>query len=235
MLFKHWRFGATPSLFRLTLSLSIYLSIHLFIYLSDNIYYEKENARSVACYFRRYLFSFAWLNSPKRTEYGEFLHAKGKIFSDFDAIRQEIMDETDRLTGSSKNISAVPINLRVYSPYGASVCSTPAYTCAPVLCAPNSYHILIHINFTVLNLTLVDLPGLTKVAVGDQPQDIEFQIREMILQFITKENCIILAVSPANSDLANSDALKMAKEVDPQGRPIYIYIDVFRCVPADVH
>ena len=36
-------------------------------------------------------------------------------------------------------------------------------------------------------------------------------------QFITRENCIILAVSPANQDLANSDALKLAKEVDPQG------------------
>ncbi|KAM8744187.1 dynamin-1a isoform 3-T3 [Acanthopagrus schlegelii] len=69
----------------------------------------------------------------------------------------------------------------------------------------------------VLNLTLVDLPGMTKVPVGDQPADIEAQIREMLMQFVTKENCLMLAVSPANSDLANSDALKIAKEVDPQG------------------
>ena len=71
---------------------------------------------------------------------------------------------------------------------------------------------------TVLNLTLVDLPGLTKVPVGDQPPDIEFQIRDMIMQFITKENCLILAVTPANSDLANSDALKLSREVDPAGK-----------------
>lgn len=58
---------------------------------------------------------------------------------------------------------------------------------------------------------------MTKVPVGDQPADIEFQIREMLMQFVTKENCLLLAVSPANSDLANSDALKIAKEVDPQG------------------
>lgn len=64
---------------------------------------------------------------------------------------------------------------------------------------------------------MVDLPGMTKVPVGDQPADIEFQIREMLMQFVTKENCLLLAVSPANSDLANSDALKIAKEVDPQG------------------
>ena len=69
----------------------------------------------------------------------------------------------------------------------------------------------------VLNLTLIDLPGLTKVPIGDQPADIEHQIRTMILYFIGKESCLILAVTPANTDLANSDALKLAKEVDPQG------------------
>lgn len=58
---------------------------------------------------------------------------------------------------------------------------------------------------------------MTKVPVGDQPADIEHQIRDMLMQFVTKENCLLLAVSPANSDLANSDALKIAKEVDPQG------------------
>lgn len=69
----------------------------------------------------------------------------------------------------------------------------------------------------VLNLTLIDLPGITKVPVGDQPPDIEYQIRDMIMQFICRENCLILAVTPANMDLANSDALKLAKDVDPQG------------------
>merc|ERR1712166_1589133 len=38
----------------------------------------------------------------------------------------------------------------------------------------------------VLNLTLVDLPGVTKVAVGDQPKDIEEQIRKMILTYIER-------------------------------------------------
>lgn len=70
---------------------------------------------------------------------------------------------------------------------------------------------------SVLNLTLVDLPGLTKVPIGDQPPDIEMQIRNMIMQFVRRENCIILAITPANSDLANSDALKIAKDVDVQG------------------
>lgn len=66
-------------------------------------------------------------------------------------------------------------------------------------------------------MTLIDLPGLTKVPIGDQPADIENQIKGMIFQFIKKESCLILAVTPANTDLANSDALKLSKEVDPQG------------------
>lgn len=71
---------------------------------------------------------------------------------------------------------------------------------------------------TVLNITLIDLPGLTKVPVGDQPADIEQQIKDMLFQFITKETCLILAVTPANTDLATSDALQIAKTVDPDGK-----------------
>uniref|UniRef100_A0A668AZJ0 Dynamin-1-like protein n=1 Tax=Myripristis murdjan TaxID=586833 RepID=A0A668AZJ0_9TELE len=76
----------------------------------------------------------------------------------------------------------------------------------------------------VLNLTLVDLPGITKVPVGDQPEDIETQVQEMILSFISNPNSLILAVSPANSDLATSDALKLAREVDPDGRRTLLVI-----------
>ncbi|XP_063687647.1 dynamin-1-like isoform X12 [Bolinopsis microptera] len=126
------------------------------------------------------------LNFVEKGEWGEFLHAKGKKFTDFDEIRKEIEAETDRMTGSNKGISDIPINLRIFSPH-------------------------------VLNLTLIDLPGITKVPIGDQPPDIEHQIRGMIMQFISKPSCLILAVTPANSDLANSDALKLAKEVDPEG------------------
>ncbi|SCU89591.1 LANO_0D05600g1_1 [Lachancea nothofagi CBS 11611] len=69
----------------------------------------------------------------------------------------------------------------------------------------------------VLTLTLVDLPGLTKVPVGDQPADIEKQIKDMLLKYISKPNAIILSVNAANTDLANSDGLKLAREVDPEG------------------
>lgn len=70
----------------------------------------------------------------------------------------------------------------------------------------------------VVPLTLVDTPGIARVAVGDQPTNIEEQIKAMVLQFIKPSNSIILAVSPANQDLATSDALKLAREVDPEGK-----------------
>ncbi|XP_042267695.1 dynamin-1-like protein isoform X2 [Thunnus maccoyii] len=70
----------------------------------------------------------------------------------------------------------------------------------------------------VVNLTLVDLPGITKVPVGDQPNDIEIQIKELIVKYISNPNSIILAVTAANTDMATSEALKVAREVDPDGR-----------------
>lgn len=70
----------------------------------------------------------------------------------------------------------------------------------------------------VVTLTLVDLPGLTKVPVGDQPEDIEQQIRDMIISYIVNPNSIILAVSSGNTDFSTSEAVKLARDVDPQGR-----------------
>lgn len=70
----------------------------------------------------------------------------------------------------------------------------------------------------VLSLTLVDLPGLTKVPIGDQPTDIEKQTRTLISEYIAKPNSIILAVSPANVDIVNSEALKLARHVDATGK-----------------
>jgi replication fork clamp-binding protein CrfC len=69
---------------------------------------------------------------------------------DFQAIKKEIEDETERSTGKNKGVSQIPINLKIFSPH-------------------------------VLNLTLVDLPGMTKVPVGDQPVDIERQVLRFCL------------------------------------------------------
>ncbi|KAJ2174985.1 Dynamin- GTPase protein, partial [Coemansia sp. RSA 560] len=69
----------------------------------------------------------------------------------------------------------------------------------------------------VLSLTLVDLPGITKIPVGDQPSDIETQTRNLVYEYISKPNSIIVAISPANVDIVNSESLKFAREVDPKG------------------
>ncbi|KAL0339150.1 UNVERIFIED_CONTAM: Dynamin-related protein 1E [Sesamum angustifolium] len=119
-------------------------------------------------------------------EYAEFGHLPRRRFADFSLVRKEIQDETDRITGKTKQISPVPIHLSIYSP-------------------------------NVVNLTLIDLPGLTKVAVEGQPESIVQDIENMVRTYVEKPNCIILAISPANQDIATSDAIKLAREVDPSG------------------
>lgn len=94
--------------------------------------------------------------------------------------------ETDRVTGSNKCVSSIPIGLRLYSP-------------------------------SMIPLTLVDLPGLVKNALPDQPPDIDVQIARCVNEYIARPNAIILAVSAANADLATSDALNAASRVDPNG------------------
>lgn len=120
-------------------------------------------------------------------DWAEFHHMPGQKFFNFNQVRAEIENETNRIAGGNKGINRQPINLKIYSPH-------------------------------VLNLTLVDLPGLTKVPIGDQPADIEKQTRSLITEYIAKPNSIILAVSPANVDIVNSEALKLARYVDPTGK-----------------
>ncbi|XP_032076267.1 interferon-induced GTP-binding protein Mx1 [Thamnophis elegans] len=70
----------------------------------------------------------------------------------------------------------------------------------------------------VPDLTLIDLPGITRVAVGNQPQDIGNQILKLIQSYITKQETINLVVVPSNVDIATTEALKMAQTVDPEGQ-----------------
>mmetsp|Transcript_7411 Transcript_7411/g.12788 ORF Transcript_7411/g.12788 Transcript_7411/m.12788 type:complete len:628 (+) Transcript_7411:31-1914(+) len=128
------------------------------------------------------------LDDPAAQEFGEFGHAPGRKWTDFDGIRLEIDAETERLLGKmgGKVVSPNPIYLTISSP-------------------------------NVPNLTMVDMPGLTKVAIDGQPASIVQELEEMARQYIKGDNAIVLAVTPANADLANSDALRMAREVDPTG------------------
>lgn len=73
-------------------------------------------------------------------------------------------------------------------------------------------------HISVLKLTVVDLPGIIRVTVNDQDAEGIQTVRDMVLEYIKKEKCIILAVTPTGQDLANSDALELAKIADPNGK-----------------
>ena len=59
--------------------------------------------------------------------------------------------------------------------------------------------------------------GLTKVPIDGQPASIVQELDDMARMYVRNDNVIILAVTPANADLATSDALRMARDVDPSG------------------
>ena len=70
---------------------------------------------------------------------------------------------------------------------------------------------------TCPDLTLIDLPGVTRVPVGKQPKNIEEITKNMARRYCEDPLTIILCVIAANSDIATSDGLKMAKEIDVGG------------------
>lgn len=127
------------------------------------------------------------VNTPQtKKDWAEFLHKPNEKFFDFSKVRDEIETNTDLICGRNKDISNVPICLKIFSQ-------------------------------RVVDLQLVDLPGITKVPTGDQPFDIEKRIQDLCIQYIKPKNSIIMAICPANNDLANSEALKISYQVDPRG------------------
>ena len=70
---------------------------------------------------------------------------------------------------------------------------------------------------TCPDLTLVDLPGVTRVPIGDQPKNIEEITKNMARRYVDDPLTIILCVIAANSDIATSDGLMLAKEIDTSG------------------
>jgi dynamin 1-like protein len=69
----------------------------------------------------------------------------------------------------------------------------------------------------VLDLTVVDLPGIVRNAIDGQDPAIVEQIQTLVHKFIAPPTTLILAVTPATEDLANSEALLAARSVDPDG------------------
>ncbi len=70
---------------------------------------------------------------------------------------------------------------------------------------------------SVRDLTVVDLPGISRNPIDDQPKDIHSQTTSLIRHFIRREGTIILCVFPANVDVATVESFTLAREVDPEG------------------
>ena len=70
---------------------------------------------------------------------------------------------------------------------------------------------------SVRDLTLVDLPGIARNPISDQPKDIHKQTTDLIRNYIQQEGSVILCVFPANVDIATVESFTLAKEVDPSG------------------
>ena len=86
------------------------------------------------------------INTPHANrEWVEFFHKPGDKYYDFNKVREEIDIDTDRVCGRNKDISSVPLMMKVYSA-------------------------------KVVDLTMVDLPGMTKNPIGDQPADVGTKI-----------------------------------------------------------
>ncbi|KAL2753913.1 hypothetical protein ACRALDRAFT_2109112 [Sodiomyces alcalophilus JCM 7366] len=68
----------------------------------------------------------------------------------------------------------------------------------------------------VPDLSLIDLPGYIQVVGKNQPLELKQKISELCDKYIQPPN-VILAISAADVDLANSAALRASRRVDPRG------------------
>ncbi|KAH1250856.1 Dynamin-related protein 4C [Glycine max] len=69
----------------------------------------------------------------------------------------------------------------------------------------------------VPDLTMVDLPGITRVPVHGQPENIYDQIKDMIMEYIKPEESIILNVLSASVDFTTCESIRMSQSVDKTG------------------
>lgn len=69
----------------------------------------------------------------------------------------------------------------------------------------------------VPDLTMVDLPGITRVPVHGQPEDIYEQISAIIMEYIKPEESIILNVLSATVDFTTCESIRMSQRADKTG------------------
>ncbi|PIA36053.1 hypothetical protein AQUCO_03400153v1 [Aquilegia coerulea] len=69
----------------------------------------------------------------------------------------------------------------------------------------------------VPDLTMVDLPGITRVPVHGQPENIYEQISNIIMEYISPKESIILNVLSATVDFPTCESIRMSQKVDRTG------------------
>ncbi|CAF2064318.1 unnamed protein product [Rotaria magnacalcarata] len=107
--------------------------------------------------------------------------------TDFSTIASKVIACTIKLTGNQHDVSALPIYLTVYK------------------------------KSIQEDLTLIDLPGITRNPVGGQSKDIYEKTVKLIMRYIEPPTAIILHVIPSSVDFTTSESIKISKEYDPNG------------------
>ena len=125
----------------------------------------------------------------EQREFGEFLHVDGRRYYDFQEIRKEIEAETIRVTGMNKAISKLPSALRAPSDR-AETCS-PAQALLGACAEPHARRLARSDQDPGVRAESISLADRRS---GDQPSDIEKQIRTLVTDYISKPNwCVGLS------------------------------------------
>ena len=69
----------------------------------------------------------------------------------------------------------------------------------------------------VPDLTIIDLPGIVRTIVDGQNKNVMEQVQNMLSHYLKQTRTVVLAVIPANVDIATSEILEKANQVDPEG------------------
>lgn len=99
--------------------------------------------------------------------------------------------------------------------------------------SPDPIHLKIY--SSSVNFTIVDLPGLIETPLRDQPFETANKIKNIILNYISVPNSIILTVVAANTDYRNDESLKLALQVDPEGLRTLLVVTKLDLVDSGVN
>ncbi|CAF4334423.1 unnamed protein product [Rotaria socialis] len=80
--------------------------------------------------------------------------------------------------------------------------------------SPNPIYLTVFKRDILYDLTLIDLPGITRNAVSGQAENIYDQILNLINKYIEPPTAIVLHVIPASVDFTTSESMKLAKVFD---------------------